>query len=613
MKKIILIIALITLNSVFASTLKDQCVQSICSSADKNINYNELASNVNSESSKEITNKMINILKETKKPLLEIESKKIDILIRNEEIFSSMSPLDRAITIFYKKIIPSLSLLYTSGKASPSLLSSFVFFEENYYDFFISKGYTANDAKWTSDVIKLVANDFPIAGLVGTLFSQVPEYAIASNLGEYKRTNYNVIAETLNELINPKQENSTKNSVFIKSLSSFYFNKDLFSDLSSKDIYYINLLYVSQRLINIINNPSLEHQISFSKHLLHPPTLILEDLRQLWTLESDRLKELFNATRPSFNNRFDQVIETSKKDLLATASQLPNSKEILKLKEYIKLIKDKAVSFTKKNVSHSFATIVKDKISTIQFDLPLNKESLFNRIESRVHRYNNITQEQLSFITLLDSQRPDKESTYPFNKITNLIADYKNYKPLYDYSVSTEIVELPSVKVSWATLKYFNKLKDVVAHEIGHILFHLIRGGVKRESRHTKEGFENLKTILSCISSVNPQSNEEVEHTIWDENGDYYHFPIHKYAEEDFADQFAAYTNNESSNYACTFLEEHEQKYIDLSFINSDDQESHSAPLLRLLNIQQYKNQDIDSSCERSIESETFKLIRCFK
>ena len=141
---------------------------------------------------------------------------------------------------------------------------------------------------------------------------------------------------------------------------------------------------------------------------------------------------------------------------------------------------------------------------------------------------------------------------------------------------------MKSIKLSWYSEQFPAYGKGIIGHELGHVL----DSGMTSLSSEDERA--QIKKIKHCLSQKHPH-HREVAHDMYDE--------------EDFADLIGALsTRFQGTNFACALLRQSEDQYINLSLVNLNPTETHSAPLFRALHIHQIQHGTIPSVCQKLID-----------
>jgi len=588
----------------------NQCAVDICRLPEENLSWEEVLLPKEEIKNFEAVEEIKDMIKANKKSFLESEMTLLRSLEGEQrEYVESLSKEDQALLIFFKKITPAVISLYMKGHASPSLLSSFIIFERDFKKIFIEDGMSEEEASWTADAINSLRLSFKSGDLYGVLFSKTPEYAITSYTGNSLYSNFRSLVEQVNLFFeDDKRFNSQLFDIFLRTIPKSYLN-----DIDSDKALRINTSFLIKELLKQIKKPESDEVKLFTNFLKSPPDFIITSMHTSWKTDFSKSKDNLELTEPEIDERFLKVLKNCGEKLNAGMSQLPTDREIKEIQAYIRKVRRRAIHFVQSKVSYSFAKSIDEQLSQVQFDLPLNRKNFKEKILTRLSFFRSgvYSFNELRLLSLVGVNDGLLESeNFPFHRLASECEEYPSMSVLYDYSVSQEIINVPSLKISWSVLKNMDKLKGVIAHEFGHQLFSFLRGAIHSQKAHTKESYNNVRKIISCISSIHRGKAEE--YTLYDENGNYTKIPITQYTNEDFADQFSALVEKDNNqNMACVFLKEKDGRYIENSMVNFDKEDVHSSAILRILNIENSKKKEISKSCIEVLKSSEIKMKSC--
>lgn len=589
--------------SSFASSNLNQCVQDICGAPEENMSYSEVNNLITSEEDEIVISKLIDGIR-LNKGNFELETKSfLDIYSGDRAKFlENLSSIDKSTIVYFRKLFPALVIMAEKGLVVPNLFSSLYFYEAEYKKLFLESGMGEEEASWTSELITKFKASYKMSDLFGVLFSRVPEYAISSYSGQYDYSNFRNIVEQFGEIAgNSSTEiplSPIEDSVFLAAVTKSLKRLNL-ADLSTEKVRTINTAYVVKELVKQFRNPENESVKDFVNYLESTPSSIWSSIISKFDSEVEELISLRESQKDSLNQNFENVLNTCKTHLIEAYKKLPTKSEIEFFRKYLREVKKEAVNFVKRKISYSMGKTVDAKLAKVQFDLPLAKENFTTYIQNELSKNSrDYTDDEKMIISMSSLNLQELSSkNFPFGALEGSCTDLEDNGVLYDYAVTEEMITVPSIKVSWSVLKNMDRLKSVVTHEIGHQLFAMLRGSIKKEEAHTKTSFNNVKEVLKCVSSIHKDAKSE-EYTIWDENGDYHKVPITQYTNEDFSDQLAALVDRDNKfNMACVFMDEENSDYTNLSLVNENEDDTHSSGFFRVLNIEMIRKNNLPESC----------------
>jgi hypothetical protein len=603
--------------SGFAHASLEQCISEICGTADKNDDIQEYQDKViqrettDKNFASNITKKLIDL----KAQIIEKEKNNLSINSKMDgALINSMNEEDRAILTFIHNIFPALAVLISDRTIIRGLFSNIYFDDEaDILTKLVESGIEQDEAQWLNQIFVAIKNDYDLQKIFGVLFSTVPEYAITSYTQESTRANFTNIHEQINTLITEIESKSIiLNKMAKKRLETIAMTKDLDSAKVREVLTFFTInefLKVIRSKDQAVEKETFRQAILMSGHFL--TNKILNKVKSInekagsLSLTPDEIESRFNLMNEKCIAKTSEIFNT-----------LPDEKEITAFQKYLSVLKKKSLNFIQKKVSYGYASMAKEKIDKIQYDVPLNQEFFQQEILDELSEVTLLSQnlspsERLIFQLLeLNAETLDSE-VYPFHSLLERCEAREETDSFYDYAVTENFIEIPSIKVSWSVLKDFPRFKSVFAHEMGHQIYYLIRGGIHDDNSHSIGSFNKVKEIVSCVSSIHGKVNDEYD--MWDQNGDHAELKISQYTVEDFADHFSAYVEKGSEmNMACVFPTQENNEYKELSLTNPLETDSHSAHSFRIMNIEFLKKGQLPESCKEVLAPENLELKNCF-
>ena len=175
----------------------------------------------------------------------------------------------------------------------------------------------------------------------------------------------------------------------------------------------------------------------------------------------------------------------------------------------------------------------------------------------------------------------DDEDYYPLN-----FKKYFNILEEMDRNVTDQALPLLGIVFLSSYTEQIPKYgQGIVSHEIGHIVFDELEKYLSTQSEQDNNKIEKIK---SCLANKHLETKNR---------------PKDQYVMEDFADLIGALsTRSHESNFICAGLDQKNNQYIDLSFLNPDFENPHSSRLFRALHIHQVQHGSIPKSCQILID-----------
>jgi hypothetical protein len=603
------------LSSFTASADLNQCIVDICGPASENRNIDFYQNQYESDdklnkNEKEFLLKAIDANKENFFSIKVNALKEIEAF--SLETFNSINSVDKGILVlFVQGLIPLSTISYSSNNRIRGEFSELFIDDSLEYDevFKILQD-AGNDESLSSLQANYIINikQSKLARKVlGMMFSRAPEHALGDHFNsENKETILKLYHEKMSQVIDEILNHDTaSDSKILKFLANSYKGYLEIGDLSAEEISQLNLLFG----LNLFKMEFLKEQKGSAKEGFWDNTLDDRILESTFEMLQTKAKSMTSNSSYSKKDREEDFLEAKKiciEKLEYNIQKLPTRTQINNFIYYYRKLVKGAKSFTEKNISYSFAKVVDKKLSKLQIDLPPTREVFIKKVPV-IMKNKASANVDLSVVLANLIIAPIGENTYSF--LIDSCSQGSIEGAFYDYSVSS-LWHAPSLKLSWTTLKEFERFKGVIAHEVGHQLYMLYEGEYDLEERFTWAEFNNSRNLFQCIS----QNHEDrsISRSSWSPDGALESFKVSKYANEDFADQFAAYIEKETAaNYACVFLKIEDNQYSDLSFINTDDDDHHSSNAFRVLSIEKTKQGALPESCNRALDDQNYEVHVC--
>lgn len=328
----------------------------------------------------------------------------------------------------------------------------------------------------------------------------------------------------------------------------------------------------------------------------------------------------------------------NKKELLLDKLSYCKSEFVMKsIKDYDKKeFKEKIPSIKKQFVQNVFSTMSEDSKKKFnnyidnKLNFSMNKKTedaqdFLNEIKNEYKSYksNNQTPEKYSdkskkdlILKLIDYQDDFKGKMDPLNGVY-VCSDYPSsqvwdafapQKEVHDVShMFTDInPDKDNIFVSMFTCSNHDQGKGVLSHELGHALSWAFHND--ELSSHSYKKYLSLRSCASGLYKNNINTNKP---PMFSHTGDHYR------TEEDMADLIAYIADPDPTTlFECSLLEPTRdgESYNNLALINKIEVDTHSAPLLRVLQEAIHKKIPLTNSCQDLIEinRDAFRFEPCF-
>ena len=133
------------------------------------------------------------------------------------------------------------------------------------------------------------------------------------------------------------------------------------------------------------------------------------------------------------------------------------------------------------------------------------------------------------------------------------------------------------------TLANEEERDGIIGHEFGHVIYRTLNK--TEEFSHEKTRFQ---AMVRCLQNKHPRQNGKLDK---------------RYTEEDFADTIGGLSNK--YNMACGLLTQENNVYTNLTLTNQNENDTHSSPLFRTLNVHHQQHGSLPSSCHKALERST--------
>lgn len=344
-------------------------------------------------------------------------------------------------------------------------------------------------------------------------------------------------------------------------------------------------------------------------------------------LEKQDLNDLISKLKKRNQEREKRI----KERITYCKSELAiNSLREYKKDDFKKLIPEIKKNFLK-NVFNSYSSdSTKAFKNYLENDLHLSAGIIKQDVQQYIDNVND------SYKSFKKNSLPENFTSYDNKKFIKTLLDYKNYLGEIDPLNSITICKDSLSFVAWDQYfskndaSYFSDEEDIVtdkdnimmsaftcnnhahgkgilAHEMGHAL-----SSVFSTNRLSRDSYEKYRELRQCASTLYKYKEEdENQFYIFEHEGDNFK------TEEDTADLISYMANpDKTALYGCSLLEPstEETHYVKLDLSNSEIMDTHSSPLLRLLQEAIHKRISLPSTCQELINQnvDKFRFTSCF-
>jgi hypothetical protein len=537
----------------------------------------------------------------------------------NERIGKSFSGFPTFFHTALNPVIENFHILYEKEVIETlNLSTALIFFNEEKARVVLVDKYTEHELDWVVRINKEFYRDERLSRFfIFLLTKNFPENTFNSVL-----SNYDISAF---QALNVDLEHSLKRIEQIDLGNLNAFEQKMFQAISKKAQSLINLnefprfvfgeINSNLFILELVANYFLSSQDKFSTLVREVPASLIEKYKQV--LQDVSVDEMNPSLLAS--EKMDLSIEKARKDCIDGALSLakvsPSLSQVNQVRIKLNKIQKNTIHFVNKNFGHSLGDYVDQKFSLLQFNLPATRSFVEDYILGSFHDSDELSDEYFDENILLDSnnfQKNEDDSYFDLNIIEQCMPfQIENF---LDDKVNVTN-NRPTVNVSAVTAKHFDKFEMVLAHEVGHFVFQLLKGSTNRnysDFPSSEALISKIQDKLSCISENHPNAPKEdfkidLETDI--------SFKTGFYSPEDFADLFAASVIDQNApNSFCYLIFQNDSNELDLSLMNSEPTDPHSATFYRVLNTENVLKGQLSNECQEVVAAEpNIKLKSCFK
>lgn len=537
----------------------------------------------------------------------------------NERIGKSFNGFPMFFHTALSPVIDNFQILYEKEVIETlNFSTALIFFNEEKARVVLADKYTEHELDWVVRINKEFYRDQRFSRFfVFFLTKNFPENTFNSVL-----SNDDISAF---QAMNVDLAHSLKRLEMIDVANLNAFEKNLFLGITKKSQYLINLNEFPRFVFSEINSSLfvlelmisyfLSSQDKFSTLVREVPASYIEKHKQvLMEIPLDKINPLLIPIET-----MNLGIEKAKNDCVQVALSLakvsPGLKQIQQVQMKLNKIQKNAVHFLNKNFGTSLGDYVDQKFSLLQFNLPATRSFVESYIIESLENSDQLSDEFFDEKILLDShlyQQNEDDSFFDLNiieqcmpfQIDNFLDDKINITN-----------NRPTVNVSAVTAKHFDKFEMVLAHEVGHFVYQLLKGSTNRnysDFPSSEALISKIQEKLSCISDNHPYATKE--DFVIDLETDI-SFKTGFYSSEDFADLFAASViDQDAQNSFCYLIFQNESNEPDLNLINNEPTDPHSATFYRVLNTQSTLKGQLPVECKDVVTAQSNVTIKsCFK
>lgn len=522
---------------------------------------------------------------EIKNGALNIEkSKGIDLLV-----FTSFSAITDRFSDYFNKGIVTF--------ADGPVRGAFDYDKTKAMKLLLGTGYSASESLWITKLEKELYTNFKFSGsfIAAVMQDEIPEP---------------IFAELLNK----------------KDLAIFYAVHEHIS-IALQKLKGIDGLTPSYQLV--------QHSIvelEKVKQMTELPSFILEELHNTLMVANiivdyERNGVMFRLINSIPNSLMDEAYETVSKENLGAFN--PNKQADFKEKETkekilndcmhsvskflgtgvstnevrgfaneLNFIKKQAETFALRYGGIQSQYLISERMNVLEFNLPASREFIYNHVKEQLSEDVVSVVDETSKLQKFPLITLGLNKSDPFS-LTSITEDVCGDHGYYDYLTDAVLSSntRPTARVNWRTVKYIERYKMVLAHEVGHVLYKALdtflftpdsnapladKARIGELITKMSSSYSNLKTVTQENRFIK-NSNQSLITTI--------------YTDEDFADIFSAYVykGKRAYNSMCMLLDGAEDQ---LKLVNQDVTDTHSASFYRVISTELNKEGSLPKSCK---------------
>lgn len=584
----------------------NQCMKDICGPVKNNPSYEYYRDAYQgsglSEAQKERIKEVIASTKSSEVAKYKEAKQLVDSF--SAETYKSFLKVDQGLVAFIHLVLPAYGEVLMAGYSNRVDPSNFD--EAKLIELLKTSGKDEKEAQLKARAFLLAQSSNSASKIIGLLYSQNPEYHLGLLLGQLADK---PILRIYHDLFGPLMASYEERlpgaeSSLIRSLAINSKSYLSLGELSAEEIRTLNTLFAMILLETQYNREKNGEE----KDGLW--TFLLSDEAQE-SASSAVLKRVGSIKTPELSEEaINSLLNQSSAQCVAgldqKAKKFPTKEEHKRFRDFYRGLVQKAKRFTNKEISYSMGRRVEEELGRVQIDLPPTLETYLDELSERIVVAQNteITNELIAINSL-----SEPSGIAPFQKSVDLCQEDALDIPFYDHSTAADYI-MPTLKISWTTIRELERFRGVVAHEVGHRLYEMFKGESDIQTSFTQDEFDRSTDIFQCISNNYP-AKEETRIT-YAPSGEESSMQVSKYANEDFADQFAAWVDRDNEhNFACVFLSGEDDEYAGLSFLNPIEEDHHSAGAFRVLNVEKTKKGFLPQSCEVALRESNQELNIC--
>jgi len=617
------IIPLILLIQVAEASHQRACLEALCGPEESFENYADLFNkNFHSQmKDSEFEKKMQDKLTKLADQEIASWNKRYETLERlqqNPELLQTELPVGLVKSVSLLTILlGDFNLLYTS-EAVTSLdyfnLALILFYEDKAREALKDK-YSANDLEWVLRLHKQFYNSERHSRLIryALTSSNLPQYIFNSHLNndaisifQALHTELSQAHEKLKLILSSGLDNVERALLngFEKKIlhwASLTEYPDFILEKINSDLFFVDILFGM-----MTNAPDDFFQVVREM----PQSLINQYEQRLTSLDPEDFNPL-SVNAETIQKRKREVIQACIANVRSLINISPDKAQLSHIREEFKLFKQNTTTFLTKNFGRDLSRYINQKMGLLQFDLPPSQEFIKGHVLNLLDSDSENDDEMMLMSLLLNSSMTDDESAFELD-FSDICAPFEAESHLDDKILASDL--RPLLKVSPITAKNFQKLKSTMAHELGHYVYHLLKGRTHDETRDFDPAPRVLQAIeekLSCVSSAHPNASLndfEIKHD------EIHSFKVGQFTSEDFADHFSTMISpSKSHNGECHLIYRIEDGSLHLS-LETEVSAVHSPSLYRAMLSHKQNHGELPLACETLLKEESQSNIpTCFE